>query len=87
MLYLDANFFIFAVLDNTSRGVDARRLQLMIAKGEEKAVTSSLALEEVMRVLIRGRRQHLLRTAIEGIYSMPHLDVVEVSSTAPLLRP
>jgi len=27
----------------------------------------------------------LLRTAIEGIYSTPNLDVVGVSSTAPLL--
>jgi len=33
MLYLDANFFIFALLDRTNRGVEARRLQEIIVKG------------------------------------------------------
>jgi len=85
MLYLDANFFIFALLDRTDRGVEARRLQQTIVKGQERAITSSLALDEVMWVLIKGKKRHLLRTAIEGIYSTPNLDVVWVSSTAPLL--
>jgi predicted nucleic acid-binding protein len=85
MLYLDANFFIFALLDRTDKGIEARRLQQMIVEGKDKAITSSLALDEVMWVLTRGGKQHLLRTAIDGIYSMPNLDVVEVSSTAPLL--
>jgi len=85
MLYLDANFFIFALLDRTDRGVEARRLQQTIVKGQERAITSSLALDEVMWVLIKGKKRHLLRTAIEGIYSTPNLDVVGVSSTAPLL--
>ncbi|KPV61527.1 MAG: tRNA(fMet)-specific endonuclease VapC [Candidatus Bathyarchaeota archaeon BA1] len=85
MLYLDANFFIFALLDRTDRGVEARRLQQTIVEGKERAITSSLALDEVMWVLIKGKKRHLLRAAIEGIYSTPNLDVVEVSSTAPLL--
>jgi len=85
MLYLDANFFIFALLDRTDKGVGARGLQQRIVEGKERAVTSSLALDEIMWVLIKGGKQHLLRTAVEGIYSMPNLDVIEVSSTAPLL--
>jgi len=85
MLYLDANFFIFALLDRTDKGVEARSLQQRIVEGKERAVTSSLTLDEIMWVLIKGGKQHLLRTAVEGIYSMPNLDVVEVSSTAPLL--
>ena len=85
MLYLDANFFIFALLDRTDKGVGARSLQQKIVGGKENAITSSLALDEIMWVLIRGGKQHLLRTAVEGIYSMPNLDVLEVSSTAPLL--
>lgn len=38
-----------------------------------------------MWVLIKANKQHLIRTAIEGVYSMPNLDVVEVSSIVPLL--
>jgi predicted nucleic acid-binding protein len=85
MLYLDANFFIFALLDKTSKGVNARSLQQKIVNGKERAITSSLALDEIMWVLIKANKQHLLRTAIEGIYSMPNLDVVEVSSIIPML--
>lgn len=85
MLYLDANFFIFALLDKTKKGVAAREIQRSIVKGKERAITSSLALDEIMWVLIRNRKQHLLRTAVEGIYLTPNLDVVGVSSTAPLL--
>jgi predicted nucleic acid-binding protein len=85
MLYLDANFFIFALLDRTDKGAEARKLQQMIVEGKERAITSSLSLDEVMWILIKGKKRHLLRTAIEGIYSMPNLDIVEVSSTAPLL--
>lgn len=84
MLYLDANFFIFALLDRTDKGVEARRILQMIVKGE-RALTSPLALDEVMWVLIKGGKKHLLRMAIEGIYSTPNLDVVEVISTAPIL--
>ncbi|MBS7637988.1 type II toxin-antitoxin system VapC family toxin [Candidatus Bathyarchaeota archaeon] len=84
MLYLDANFFIFALLDRTDKGVEARNILQMIVKGE-RALTSPLALDEVMWVLIKGGKKHLLRMAIEGIYSTPNLDVVEVISTAPIL--
>ena len=85
MLYLDANFFIFALLDNTKKGAEARNLQRKIVEDAEESITSSLALDEVMWVLIRGDRRHLLRAAVEGIYSTPNLNVVPVSSSAPLL--
>jgi len=85
MLYLDANFFIFALLDNTERGTAARRIQKTIVEGKERAITSSLAIDEIMWVLLRNRKQNLLRVAVEGIYLMPNLDVVSVSSTAPLM--
>lgn len=85
MLYLDANFFVFALLDKTGKGEEARRIQRMIVEGRDSAVTSSLALDEVMWVLIKNKREHLLRVAIEGIYHTPNLNVVEVSPLAPLL--
>jgi len=86
LLYLDANFFIFALLDRTDRGLKARIIQRKIAEGKmEAAVTSSLALDEVMWVLIKNKKDYLLRIAIEGIYSIPNIDVIGVSSTVPII--
>jgi hypothetical protein len=49
LLYLVANFFIFTLLDKTDRGLKARSTQRKIAEGDmESAVTSSLALDEVI---------------------------------------
>jgi len=85
MIYLDANFFIFALLDNTSKGERARDIHRRIASGGEKAATSPLAIDELMWVLIRARKEHLLRMAVEDIYSTPNLDVTTITSTVPLV--
>ncbi len=85
MLYLDANFFIFALLDNTTKGQSAREIHKRIAKGADNAVTSPLAVDEIMWVLVRAAKKHLLRTAVEGIYATPNLEVLEIHPTAPLV--
>jgi hypothetical protein len=84
MLYLDANFFIFALLDTTEKGSRATEIHRSIAKGRQKAVTSPLAIDELMWVLIRAGKKHLVRTAVEGVYATPNLDVLPVSPTIPL---
>ncbi|MBI2185077.1 MAG: type II toxin-antitoxin system VapC family toxin [Thaumarchaeota archaeon] len=84
MLYLDANFFIFALLDNTGKGQRAREIFRGIAGGREEAVTSPLTLDELMWVLIRGDRRQLFRTAIEGVYATPSLEILTVSSIIPM---
>lgn len=84
MRYLDANFFIFALLDNTERGDRAREIYQEIINGKYPALASSLVLDEVMWVLIRNRKSHLLRVAIEGIYSTPNLEVIGVPNLTPL---
>jgi len=84
MFYLDANFFIFALLDTTEKGQRAREIYRNIARGRERAVTSPLAIDEVMWVLIRAGRKHLLRVAVEGVYTTPNLDVVAFSPITPL---
>ena len=85
MIYLDANFFLFAILDVTRKGDNARKVQASIIRGKQYATTSALALDEIMWVLIRNNKKHMLRTIVEGIYSMPNLDVSDVSPTIPLL--
>ncbi len=85
MIYLDANFFLFVVLDVTHKGENARKIQDSITKGKQDATTSALTLDEIMWVLIKNNKKHLVRTIVEGIYSMPNLDVTSVSSTVPLV--
>lgn len=82
-MYLDANFFVFAVLDNTKKGQKARSIQEEIMNGKW-AITSVLALDEVMWVFIKNKKEHLLRKVIEDIYAMPNLEVREVSSSIPM---
>ena len=84
MLYLDANFFIFALLDRTEKGMKATEIHGSIAAGREKALTSALAIDELMWVLIRAGKKHLVRTAVGGVYATPNLDVLGVSATIPL---
>lgn len=38
-----------------------------------------------MWVLIRAGKKHLLRTAVEGIYTTPNVDVVAIPPTTPLI--
>ncbi len=83
MSYLDANFFILYNFDQTSKGERARKVQADIIAGEE-AITSSLALDEVMWVLIKNRKAEFLRETIEDIYALPSLDVREVGGSIPL---
>lgn len=83
MLYLDANFFIFANFDTTPKGEKARKILHGIAEGQE-AVTSVLALDEVMWDIIRNKKETELRDVIEEIYSIKNMTVKEVSSSVPL---
>ena len=85
MIYLDANFFLFAILDVTRKGDNARKIQETILKGKQFAETSALTLDEIMWVLIKNKKSHMLRTVVEGIYSMPNLEITAVSSTVPMV--
>ena len=84
MIYLDANFFVFAVVDNTRKGEKAREIQADIISGKLSAFTSVLALDEVMWVLKKNNKSHLLRKTIEDIYATPNIIVREVPSLTAL---
>jgi len=83
MKYLDANFFIFALLDNTKVGENTRQLQQKIIEGQYSAVTSSLTLDEILWVLVRNNRKELISEVIDDIYHMPNLTIVATSTAAP----
>ncbi len=82
-MYLDANFFVIYNFDRTAKGDRARRIQGQIVAGEQ-AVTSSLALAEIMWVLIKNMKAELLRETVEDIYALRNLEVREVPGSIPL---
>jgi len=83
LIYLDANFFVMCNFDQTIKGENARKILGEISAGKE-AITSSLALDEVMWVIIKNKRIEALRETIEDIYAMLNLTVKEVSPEIPL---
>jgi predicted nucleic acid-binding protein len=85
MIYLDANFFIFAVLDTSEKGSNASKIQKDIIEGNLFALTSSLALDEVMWSFIKNKKFEILRPTIEEIYSMKNLTIEDMNSAIPLL--
>ena len=82
-MYLDANFFIFVSSLTDKQGVQAREILKTIMAGK-RAVSSVLAIDEVMWVIYKNRQQDKLRTIIENIYSIQNLTVKEVSPAIPL---
>lgn len=84
MIYLDANFFVFAALDTTGKGIRASKIQQDIIEGKLAAITSSLALDEVMWSFVKNKKHGILRETIEDIYAMKNLTVKEVGAEIPL---
>lgn len=82
-MYLDANFFIFANFAADKKGQKARTIVKSIVNGKA-AITSSLALDEVMWVLIKNKQEDELRAIIEEIYTIKNLKVTEVPALIPL---
>jgi predicted nucleic acid-binding protein len=86
LIYLDSNFFLFSLFDQSSKGENARKLAREITKGEKKALTSALTLDEVMWIVIKNKRREALRSNVENIYAMQNLSIKEVSVLPPLFR-
>ena len=84
MMYLDANFFIFALLDQTKKGDNARTILKDILNGNKITITSCLAIDEVMWIIIKTGKKGLLRNTVEDIYNFQNLEVREVPSLTPI---
>jgi len=56
-MYLDANFFVIAYSVDGKKGEHARQIVRQIIAGQQ-AITSSLALDEVMLVFVKNKLQH-----------------------------
>ena len=82
-MFVDANVFIFAILDGKEKGTRCRNLLDSIAHGQ-KATTSCLVIDEIMWSLMRNRRANLIEMAVKNLYEMPNLEIVAVPFNAPL---
>lgn len=82
-LYLDANVFVLALAAD-ERGERARKWLERVQEGGEDAVVSALALDEIMWVLMRAGKAHLLEEVVEQIYSLRNCVVVGVDSSIPM---
>ncbi|MFC1648489.1 type II toxin-antitoxin system VapC family toxin [Nanoarchaeota archaeon] len=82
-MYLDANFFIYAYNDKGKKGETARSILKKIVKGQT-AITSSLALDEVMWVLIKNKQSNSVRPIIEDMFATENLEVKETPALASL---
>lgn len=83
MMYLDANFFMFASFDEGVLGDRARKVMVDIHKGK-RACTSPLSIDEFMWIVIKNKKKEELRNLVEGIYRLKNLEVRPVSPLVPL---
>lgn len=80
MRYLDANVFVFAVLDEGNRGRRAREVLRSIATEDERAATSSLTIDEVVWILQgEGPREVAIREG-RRLLAFPNLQVFDVTA-------
>ncbi len=83
--YLDANFFIIALLDREKSGEIAYGIHDALCTGKFIGYTSSLTFDEIMWVLKRNKKPHLIAEAVNDLYTTPNLKILPVSAEVPLL--
>ncbi|ATZ61822.2 MAG: type II toxin-antitoxin system VapC family toxin [Methanosarcinales archaeon Met12] len=83
-VYLDANFFIFSLLDKTEVGEDARMIYQKMVEGKLNTATSSLTFDEMMWALVKANKRHLIKDAVNDIYKTRNLIILPVSISIPL---
>ncbi len=76
MLYLDANIFVFSILNTESYGDKAEAILQKIQRGEEKAMTSVLTIDEVFWAVKRNRGIEKALEAGKALLSFPNLEIV-----------
>jgi predicted nucleic acid-binding protein len=84
MLYLDANVFIYAALNQEDIGERARSLLREVQRGKLPAASSTLTFHELVWAVKRYGSFEDAITAGEAFMSMPGLKLVDVDDGSPL---
>ncbi|HLC46089.1 MAG TPA: type II toxin-antitoxin system VapC family toxin [archaeon] len=80
MIYLDANIFIYAALNEDAKGEACTRLLKRVEKGEVSGLTSYLTLEEVAWVISKRAGKEAAVKACSDMLSIQNLRFVPVDS-------
>lgn len=83
MIYLDANVFIFAAVNEGEKGKKSRKTIKDIREGKEKAATSALTFDEVIWKVKKERGKEAALRAGKAILEMQNLIILDVD--APIL--
>ena len=77
MIYLDANIFLYALLNDDEKGESCRSLLIKVAK-EEDACTSLLTWDECVYILKKKKSKEIAVSEGERLLIFPHLQFVHV---------
>jgi uncharacterized protein len=80
VLYLDANIFIYAIINSEEMGEKARFLLQKIQQGLETAETSALTFDEVFWAIQRFNKELALE-ACDSLLNFPNLDIIPADKT------
>ncbi len=83
MIFIDTNVLANAYLDQGEKGEAARGFLDKIARGRPASI-SALVFDELIWVLMKNGKAHLVRRSIESLYELPNLEILEVSPSAPM---
>lgn len=78
--YLDANVFLFAVLDEGDRGDSARGLLRSVVEGEARAATSALTIDEVVWILQGEGPREVAIQECQRLIGLPNLEMLDVTA-------
>jgi predicted nucleic acid-binding protein len=83
MLYLDANVFVYAVVNTGELGEKAGALLLKIQQGQEKAVTSALTADEVFWSIKKHDRAAAFE-ACQALLNFPNIEIMPATKELAL---
>lgn len=70
-MYLDSNVFIYAAMDKSDAGAEARALLKLIREGRINAAVSPLVLDEVMWTVQKSTGRECADLVVTGIMALP----------------
>lgn len=77
MIYLDANIFIYATINNEEKGENARKLIRDLIKQKEQLCTSTLTWDEVVYTIWKKRGKEIALIEGEKFLNFPNMDFID----------
>ncbi len=78
-VYIDSNLFIFSIISIEKEGEKARAVIEKIKKGDYKAYTSILTIDEVLWIVQKEKDRETAYEGIKILIEIPNLNFLEVT--------